>query len=317
MRRQEVVKEEVKCFGCGEKGHKKWECSNIKKTKQEKAVLPQEVWKKVKEHSRARGLPPRGARMSMEGWTTKWEVITFVECRGCDYKGTKTEENRGQSFLGKAQLSNIWCRSCKEVWNWRDREAECGRAGRVKCGACGIKDAVIGGKVERNERGEVFCPPCRIEKKVVWWNWGEKVEQSMPRAQGKGAGITDLEKRQRKVRRTLKGLQEVWMQIGAEKIDIHEGISVKALLDSGATGLFMNKKYAERGGFKLIKLEKPILVRNIDSTGNSRGAILHEVEVNIYFKGHVERVQIDVYDLGKTEVILEMPWLQAHNPEID
>jgi len=99
------------------------------------------------------------------------------------------------------------------------------------------------------------------------------------------------------------------MQIGVEKIDTHEGISVKALLDSGATGLFMSKKYAERESFKLIKLEKPILVRNVDGTGNSGGAILHEVEVNMYFKGHVERVRIDVYDLGKTEVILGMPWL--------
>jgi len=36
VRRQEVVREEVKCFGCGEKGHKKWECPNMRKRKQEK-----------------------------------------------------------------------------------------------------------------------------------------------------------------------------------------------------------------------------------------------------------------------------------------
>ena len=107
------------------------------------------------------------------------------------------------------------------------------------------------------------------------------------------------------------------MQIGVEKIDTHKGISVKALLDSGAMGLFMSKKCTERGGFKLIKLEKSILVRNVDGTGNSGGAILHEVEVNVYFKGHVERVRIDVCDLGKIEVKLGMPWLQAYNPEID
>ena len=66
-----------------------------------------------------------------------------------------------------------------------------------------------------------------------------------------------------------------------------------------------------------MKLEKPILVRNVDSTGNSGGAILHEVEVNLYFKGHVKRIRMDICNLGKTEVILGMPWLQAHNPEID
>jgi len=102
-----------------------------------------------------------------------------------------------------------------------------------------------------------------------------------------------------------------------KKIDTHEGISVKTLLDSGATGLFISKRCAERGDFKLIKLEKPILVRNVDGTGNSGGAIQHKVEVNLYFKGHVERVRIDVCNLGKIEVILGIPWLQVHNPEID
>ena len=55
----------------------------------------------------------------------------------------------------------------------------------------------------------------------------------------------------------------------------------------------------------------------MDGTGNSGGSITHEVEVNLYFKGHMKRVRIDVYNLGKTEVILGMPWLQAHNLEID
>jgi len=107
------------------------------------------------------------------------------------------------------------------------------------------------------------------------------------------------------------------MQIGVEKIDTYKGISVKALLDSRAIGLFMSKKCTERVCFKLIKLEKPILVRNVDSTGNSGGIILHEVKVNVYFKRHIERVKMDICNLGKTEVILGMPWLQAHNPKID
>jgi len=37
----------------------------------------------------------------------------------------------------------------------------------------------------------------------------------------------------------------------------------------------------------------------------------------MFFKEHVERVRIDVCNLGKTKVILGMPWLAAYNPEID
>ena len=79
----------------------------------------------------------------------------------------------------------------------------------------------------------------------------------------------------------------------------------------------MDRQTAARHGFKLQKLERPIAVRNVDSMNNSGGAIMHQVECNVYYKGHVERMRMAVCDLGKTEVILGMPWLVAHNPEIN
>jgi len=44
---------------------------------------------------------------------------------------------------------------------------------------------------------------------------------------------------------------------------------------------------------------------------------MHQIECNVFYKGHVERMRMDICDLGKTEVILGMPWLAAHNPEIN
>ena len=44
---------------------------------------------------------------------------------------------------------------------------------------------------------------------------------------------------------------------------------------------------------------------------------MHQVEYNVYYKGHIKRMRMDVYDLGKTKVILEMPWLVAYNLEIN
>ena len=84
------------------------------------------------------------------------------------------------------------------------------------------------------------------------------------------------------------------MNIGVEKIDTHGGVAVKVLLDSGAMGMFMDKRTAAKHGFMLQKLERPIKVRNVDGTNNSGGAITHQVEVNVYYKGHVERIRIDV-----------------------
>jgi len=122
---------------------------------------------------------------------------------------------------------------------------------------------------------------------------------------------------EREVRWTLKLLKEVWLNIGLERVDTHKEVSVRALLDSGVTGLFMSRRLAEKQGFKLEKLARPIKVRNIDGSDNRGGLITHEVEANMYYKGHVEQVRMDVYELGKTEVILGMLWLAAHNPEIN
>ena len=152
VRKQEVVRDIVKCFRCGKEGHKKWEClRKEERSKSEEAAPLREVWEKVKLHLRAKRLPPRGARMSMEGWTMQKEVVTFVECRGCDYKGTKTQENQGQGFLSKKQLLHMWCEGCKEAKEWREREAQGGRAERVVCSACDVRDTVCNktaGKLE-------------------------------------------------------------------------------------------------------------------------------------------------------------------------
>jgi len=80
------------------------------------------------------------------------------------------------------------------------------------------------------------------------------------------------------------------MKVGLEKLENHKGIMVKALLDSGATGLFMDKEFTKKKGFKLEKLKTSLLARNVDRTANMGGAIIHQVEYNMFFKGHVERI---------------------------
>jgi len=98
----------------------------------------------------------------------------------------------------------------------------------------------------------------------------------------------------------------VWLNIGIEKIDIHESVVVKVLLDSGTMGMFIDKRTVAKHGFTLEKLKRPIIVRNVDKINNSGEAITHQVEANVYYKGHVERMRMDVCDLGKMEVILGM-----------
>ena len=50
-------------------------------------------------------------------------------------------------------------------------------------------------------------------------------------------------------------------------------------------------------------------MRNVNKTNNSRGAITHQMEVNMYYKNYIERIRMDIYNLERTDVILDMPWL--------
>jgi len=56
---------------------------------------------------------------------------------------------------------------------------------------------------------------------------------------GNKLNSTNTTERVRDIRRTLQLLREVWLKVGLEKLESHEGVAVKALLDSGATGLFV------------------------------------------------------------------------------
>jgi len=138
-----------------------------------------------------------------------------------------------------------------------------------------------------------------------------------PEKLGNKLNFINTTERVRDIQRTLWPLREVWLKVGLEKLENHKGVAVKVLLDSGAIGLFIDTTFAKEQGFKMEKLKKPLLVRNVDETMNMGGAITHQVEYNMFFKGHMKRARMDVCNLGKTELILGMPWLAAHNPEID
>ena len=112
-------------------------------------------------------------------------------------------------------------------------------------------------------------------------------------------------------------LREVIVKIELERIDIQERVTVEALLDSEAMRLVISLDFARKQGFKLKKMEQPIYMRNMDGIFNKEGLIEHIVEVNIYYQEHKERMEINIIERQKWNVILGILWLACHNFEID
>ena len=91
----------------------------------------------------------------------------------------------------------------------------------------------------------------------------------------------------------------------------------KALLDCGATGQFMDKKFVIGNNIAMRQLSAPIHVYNVNGTLNIGGSITHEAMLTMIHKGHKEDVTFEICDLGKVNLIIGFTWLQKHNPEIN
>ena len=92
---------------------------------------------------------------------------------------------------------------------------------------------------------------------------------------------------------------------------------VQGLVDSRATGLFMDRDFVQRTQLATRKLSKPIPVFNVDGTLNEQGSITEVIDVLLHHKSHSERALFAVTGLGKEDVILGHSWLKSHNPKID
>lgn len=97
----------------------------------------------------------------------------------------------------------------------------------------------------------------------------------------------------------------------------HHPIRTFGLLDSGATGNFINWKYLVKNHLPATRLPHPKIAINVDGTLNKKGLISHEITLPMRYHGHTEWIRFGVTDLGETNLIIGHTWLQHHNPVIN
>jgi hypothetical protein len=81
---------------------------------------------------------------------------------------------------------------------------------------------------------------------------------------------------------------KVMLTVGLKTVDTHAMVDVEALLDSGATGLFINHALVHGNGIHTHKLEQPVIMYNINGTINKGGSITEEVTLIMSYQGHKE-----------------------------
>ena len=92
--------------------------------------------------------------------------------------------------------------------------------------------------------------------------------------------------------------------------DTMEESSTECMVDTGATGDFIDRDFVANNKLPTRKLSEPIPVYNVDGTLNDAGSILEVVDVVMTYEKHSERILLAVTRLGKQSMILGMTWLR-------
>jgi len=93
--------------------------------------------------------------------------------------------------------------------------------------------------------------------------------------------------------------------------------SIKMLLDSRATGSFIDKDFVHTKGISTQSISYPIPVYNMDGSSNEAGQISKVVDIVLHYKTHSERTLLAISSLRKQSMILSYTWLKDHNLEVN
>jgi hypothetical protein len=94
-------------------------------------------------------------------------------------------------------------------------------------------------------------------------------------------------------------------------------VETTALVDSGATGNFLDLGLLSLANFPLQRLPKPIQAYNVDGSTNRKGTILWKTKIPVLPFQEKNNLELMIVSLGRRQIILGMPWLKAQNPHID
>jgi hypothetical protein len=129
-------------------------------------------------------------------------------------------------------------------------------------------------KVEQTSEDNSDFPPvveatCERQPKRLQW------EKQLPKQPRIGAAEV--------------GPNSLYLRVEVESTDTQRKYGVRALVDSGATGLFIDWEYVKSNQIPTIKLSQAVPVYNVDGSANQDSAISEVAELLLQYDGHSER----------------------------
>jgi hypothetical protein len=90
-----------------------------------------------------------------------------------------------------------------------------------------------------------------------------------------------------------------------------------AMIDCGATENFIDRTFAEQQQLPLTKKTVPRRVLAVDGRELVGGPVTHEATVTLTIDDHREEIKLHCITIGNSPIIVGLPWLRKHNPNIN
>ena len=120
-----------------------------------------------------------------------------------------------------------------------------------------------------------------------------------------------------KRRITLKHGRQLEVPVGITNMDRSIFVHTNALIDSGCSDSFVDRRFIQEHGIPTVPLPDPSPVVNGDGTNSGSDIIRDMCTLHLSIKGHREDILFLVHDLDDLPIYLGHDWLQQHNPTLD
>lgn len=98
---------------------------------------------------------------------------------------------------------------------------------------------------------------------------------------------------------------------------LNKTIRVPAMIDSGATALFIHERFVKNNHIIRLPMQRTIPLHNIDGSKNTAGGITHFARLTLTVGDITEKTDFLITNIGPEDIILGLPWLKRVNPSIN
>ena len=100
-------------------------------------------------------------------------------------------------------------------------------------------------------------------------------------------------------------------------VDSNHPLAMKALIDCGTTGEFIDHEFVQVHEPWTYQLPHLIGLYNTDRLPNEIRKITEVIDLIVQYKGHKSQSKFYVSSIGHKAIVLGHTWLMGHNPDIN